>query len=112
MSFTRVCSLDDLWKGEMQGFEVEGTPIVLVYPLEGDVTAIQGYCPHQQINLADGDFDGEKVLTCAAHLWQFDVTTGKGVNPAGCELSLYPVKIENDEIHIDVAGIEPKYAGV
>ena len=96
----------------MLGFDVDGTPIVVLYPLDGEVTAIQGYCPHQQIKLADGDFDGEKVLTCMAHQWQFDVTTGQGVNPANCELALYPVKIDNDEIHVDVTGIEPKYSGV
>ncbi len=96
----------------MQGFEVDGTQIVVIYPLDGVVTAIQGYCPHQQIRLADGDFDGDTVLTCMAHQWQFDVTTGKGVNPATCELARYPVRIENDEIHVDVADIEPKYSGV
>ena len=112
MAFSRVCSLDDLWEGDMAAHEVDGQPIVLVYPIDGEVIAIQGYCPHQQFLLAEGDFDGRKVLTCSAHVWQFDVTTGQGVNPEDCELARYPVKIENDEIYVDIVGIEPKRVGV
>lgn len=112
MAFARICSLDDVWEGDMAGFEVAGHPIVLVYPIGGKMTAIQGHCPHQRTLLADGDFDGHKVLTCSAHVWQFDVTTGKGVNPEDCELARYPIKVEGDHVYVDVVGIEPKRAGV
>jgi len=112
MAFTRVCSLDDVWEGDMAAYEVDGQSIVLVYPIDGEVIAIQGFCPHQQFSLAEGDFDGHKVLTCSAHVWQFDVTTGQGINPQDCELARYPVKIEHDEIYVDVIGIEPKRVGV
>ena len=96
----------------MAAYEVDGQPIVLVYPIDGEVIAIQGICPHQQFFLAEGDFDGHKVLTCSAHVWQFDVTTGKGVNPVDCELTRYPVKVEHDEIYVDVVGRAPKRVGV
>ena len=78
MAFTRVCSLDDIWQGDMAAYEVDGQPIVLVYPIDGEVIAIQGLCPHQQFSLAEGDFDGYTILICSAHVWQFDVTTGSG----------------------------------
>ena len=65
MAFTRVCSRDDVWEGDMAAYEVEGQPIVLVYPIDGEVAALQGCCPHQQSALAEGDFDGHTVLTCA-----------------------------------------------
>ena len=96
----------------MAAYEVDGQPIVLVYPIDGEVVAIQGFCPHQQFSLAEGDFDGHKVLTCSAHVWQFDVTTGQGINPQDCELARYPVKIEQDEIYVDIADTEPKRVGV
>ena len=52
------------------------------------------------------------VLTCRAHLWQFDVTTGAGVNPANCRLTEYPTKVEGDDVFVDVAGMEPFQAGI
>ena len=96
----------------MAAYEVDGQAIVLVYPIDGEVAALQGFCPHQQSSLAEGDFDGHTRLTCSAHEWQFDVTTGKGINPADCELARYPVKIEHDEIYVDVVGIAPRSVGV
>jgi len=38
------------------------------------------------------------------------VLTGKGVNPDHAELALYPIKIEGDDIYVDVVGIEPKFS--
>ena len=96
----------------MVAYEVDGQPIVLVYPRDGEMVAIQGFCPHQQSSLAEGDFDGHRVLTCSAHVWQFDVTTGKGINPQDCELARYPVRIEHDEIYVDIVGIARKRVGV
>jgi toluene monooxygenase system ferredoxin subunit len=39
-------------------------------------------------------------LTCSAHLWQFDVNTGEGVNPTGVSLKSYPVKVEDESVLI------------
>ena len=112
MAFTLVCSLDDLWEGDMIGHDVAGQAIVLLYPVGGKVVAIQGSCPHQEFSLAEGEFDGEKILTCSAHVWQFDVTTGLGVNPEGCELATYPVKVEDNKVYVDPEGIVPMRVGV
>lgn len=80
---------------------------VLVVGLEGGkVKAFQSHCPHQDIELVEGEFDG-KVLTCRAHLWQFDCHSGKGINPDDCHISEYPVKIDGEDIYVDIEGIEP-----
>ncbi len=81
MTFVKVCELDDLWEGEMGAFEVNEHKVLLVSPEGGEICAFQGICPHQQIPLIDGHFDG-KLVTCKAHQWVFDGTTGKGVGPA------------------------------
>ena len=94
----------------MEAFEVDGTPVLLLYPTNGEVTAVQAICPHQNIPLVEGDFDGEKVLTCSAHLWQFDVVACVGINPRHSELARYPVKIEDDTVYVDITGIEAKFA--
>lgn len=109
MAFTRVCSLKDLWQGEIAAFDVAGRRILLIHTEAGHVCATQAMCPHQEGSLEEGMLEGS-VLTCSVHQWQFDVTTGKGVNPFHAEIALYPVRVEGDEVHVDTEGIDPKFA--
>ena len=101
MRWIEVATLDDLWAGDMLGVEVEGEQILLVYPQGGAVQAYQGVCPHQQALLADGELE-ENILTCASHNWQFDITTGRGVNPQNCRLYSYEVKLEDKYIYVGI----------
>jgi len=94
-----VATLDDLWEGEMMDVQVGDELILLVHLDGGDVRAYQGHCPHQQTTLANGKLEG-RILTCAAHSWQFDVSTGQGVNPESCQLDRYDVKIEDEAISV------------
>ncbi len=101
MAFQRVCNLDDLWEGEMEAFEVDGQEIVLLHAEGGVVRAVPASCPHQEHPLVEGELDG-CILTCNAHLWEFDVRTGKGVNPDDSVLVNFAVKVENEEVYVDV----------
>lgn len=109
MAFTKVCTLDDIWEGEMESFDVDGHEVLVACIEGGDLKAFQGACPHQEISLIDGTFDG-KTLVCSAHQWVFDARTGKGINPGGCQLASYPIKIEGNDIYIDIANVEPLFA--
>jgi toluene monooxygenase system ferredoxin subunit len=109
LAFQKVCSTDDVWEGEMKAFTVDGTEIVIVHAAGGELRAIQSVCPHQEVELAEGSLEGA-VLTCRMHLWQFDVRTGKGVNPDHAELTLYPLKVEGEDVLVDVVGLSPKFA--
>jgi toluene monooxygenase system ferredoxin subunit len=109
MAFTKVCLVDELWEGEMQSFQVDGKEVLLVCTDGGEIKAFQGICPHQDIPLIDGKFDGKKII-CKAHLWQFDAGTGKGINPSNCKLAEYPVQIDGDDVLIDTSSVEPLFA--
>lgn len=109
MGFRKVCTLDDLWEGEMESFSVDGHEVLLVCGEGGGIKAFQGICPHQDIPLVEGQFDGKKVI-CRAHLWQFDACTGKGINPDDCALAEYPVRVDGDEVLVDIEGVEPLFA--
>jgi toluene monooxygenase system ferredoxin subunit len=99
-----------MWEGEMSSpFEVDGVKIVLVWPEGGQVKAYQDRCPHQDISLAEGSFEG-KVIKCRAHFWTFSGDDGEGINPRRCKLAEYPVKVEDDSIYVDTAGIKPIFA--
>lgn len=105
--FHRVCSEDDLWAGEMASYEVAGVEILLVHTYAGEIKALQGKCPHQQVSLVEGELEGD-VLTCRAHHWCFNVATAKSINPDDAELAIYPVKVEDGGIFVSIDGIEPK----
>jgi toluene monooxygenase system ferredoxin subunit len=101
MSFKKVCSKDDLWEGEMDCFEIENREVLVLHLAGGEVRAISPVCPHQDQPLVAGTLEGN-VLTCSAHLWQFDATTGQGINPADARLVMYPVKVDDDDIYVDL----------
>lgn len=107
--FHRVCSLDDLWAGEMRLVEVAGTEVLLVHTDDGIITAVQSKCPHQAVPLADAVLCG-RVLTCPMHMWEMDVVSGEGVNPVHAELAHYPVRVEDGHLYVAVDGIKPKFS--
>lgn len=109
MAFEKAGTLDDVWEGEMLEAEVDGKLVLIVSMEGGEFRAYQGVCPHQDIPLSEGKFDG-RVVMCRAHQWTFDARTGQGVNPGDCRLAEYPVKVDGEDILVDVAGIEPLFA--
>lgn len=109
MSFAKVCTVDDVWEGEMEAFSVNGHDVLLVCAEGGAIKAFQGMCPHQDIPLSEGRLEGGKII-CRAHLWQFDASSGKGINPDDCALAEYPVRLDGDDILVDTLGVSPLFA--
>ena len=96
-------TLDDLWEGDFVDVEIEGEIVIILHREGGELRAFQGMCPHQEILLADGDIDFEAgTITCSAHEWQFDMDCGKGINPSGCRLFQYEVKLEGENVLVGV----------
>lgn len=89
---------EELWEDDMVAVTV-GDAAVLLVNVAGELRAYRNQCPHQAWPLDDGDFD-DGVLTCSNHLWEFDVRSGKGINPDDCALTGYPVKTENGRIWV------------
>ena len=109
MAFRRACSDDEIWEGEMVEVDIGAHPIVLMRIEGGELRAYQGMCPHQDIPLAEGRFNG-KVLMCRAHQWIFDACTGNGINPGDCRLASYPVRVQDGDVLVEVDGIVPVFA--
>ena len=100
MAYHRVAALADLWTGELVAAEAAGTRLLLVR-LGETVHAYADRCAHLGVRLSEGALDGT-VLTCSAHHWQYDVTTGCGVNPAHARLARFAVKIEGGAVYVEV----------
>jgi len=100
MAFTPVVALADLSDGDMIGALVDRRR-VLVLRFGGTVHAYEDRCAHQGVPLSGGRLDGY-VLTCPVHEWLYDVRSGQGISPALACLNRFPVKIEHDQILVDV----------
>jgi toluene monooxygenase system ferredoxin subunit len=101
-TWTPVATIDELWEGEIGEFYVGDRPILLAHLRNGEIRAYDGLCPHAGFPLADGEVEDD-VLTCAAHSWEFDLTTGAGVNPANCRLHGHPVRRDGDQITVSLS---------
>ena len=106
MAFRKVATLDELWEGEMTGLEIEGQ-VVLLVNVAGGIHAYADSCPHLGTRLSQGSLQ-RNVLTCATHGWEFDVSTGRGINPKTACLVSFAVKVGNGDILIDVGARELK----
>jgi toluene monooxygenase system ferredoxin subunit len=104
-SYLRLVAADALWDGEMESYDADGVEILLVR-VDGGYLAYAGGCPHQSQPLIDGDLDGT-TLTCGAHLWEFDVRTGRGINPQGSCLTRHDVRIVDGEVFVSRTPLAP-----
>jgi 3-phenylpropionate/trans-cinnamate dioxygenase ferredoxin subunit len=101
MSKCIVAALTDLDTPLMR-VEASGVPVCLVRLASGEVFAISDLCSHEEIELSDGELDGEDV-ECPAHGSRFNVRTGEVSGlPAEDPVATYPVTIEDGKIIIDV----------
>ena len=100
MTFAKAAMLEELWGGELTRVLVGSRPVLLVRT--GDrVVAYEDRCAHLGVPLSQGRLDGD-VLTCGAHEWQYDVNTGRGINPASACLRRFEVKVEEGQVWVDV----------
>jgi len=94
-----VMRLDDLWEGDLQSCEVSGRRLLLAR-IDGQVYAYDDRCPHLGAALSAGTLE-DGVLTCSMHHWQFDLRSGRGVNPASAKLCPHPVMLHAGQICVD-----------
>ena len=100
MTFTRVASFSDLWDGERRCFMLDGHRVFLI-KFDGNVYAYENRCAHRELPVGHGRLNGH-VLTCPVHEWQYDIRNGHGVNPDGARLRPFPIRVENDDVLVDV----------
>jgi nitrite reductase (NADH) small subunit len=80
--------------------EINGTPYAIVN-CAGEFRAFEGICPHAGGPLGQGNIDGGN-LVCPWHAWEYDCLTGINTFDDSCILASFPIKVEGDEILIDV----------
>jgi toluene monooxygenase system ferredoxin subunit len=83
----------------MKEVEVEPGLKVVVANSGDDFFACQAICPHQEVPLCEGLFDGS-VLTCHMHLWQWDIRTGAPQGLAEAPLQTFDITVEGGTVYL------------
>jgi toluene monooxygenase system ferredoxin subunit len=94
-----VCPRAEIPANGMIQCEAEGGLKLLVANAGNDYFAYQAMCPHQEVPLCEGLYDGA-VLTCHQHLWQWDIRTGAAIGLAEAALERFHVEVEGDSIYV------------
>jgi toluene monooxygenase system ferredoxin subunit len=110
MGFQKVAKIEDLWSGEMMGLEVNGENILLIN-VENHIYAYADTCPHQKSRLSEGTLT-DKILRCGTHHWEFDVCSGSGVNPRNACLKPFSIRVDGEDILVDIDDMRSLGAGV
>jgi len=113
MAMTEVPSEDWHFAGNVDDFEDEdieqikvGPLAIAVYRAKGAFYATQDLCTHERAYLSDGILI-DCVVECPFHQGRFDVRNGKALSaPAFIPLKVYPLKIIDGKIYINVAPAE------
>ena len=102
---TAVATTDELQPGERLFVEVKGTELA-VLNVDGEVYAIQNFCPHMEGPVGRGptgeDANGHPTIRCPFHDWQFDLVTGETYTGNRKRLVTYDVEIVDGEVVVDL----------
>jgi nitrite reductase/ring-hydroxylating ferredoxin subunit len=100
MPFVKVGSLSTLPAGSvMEALVGDGT--YAVCNTGSEVHVLDGICPHAGGPLGQGALHGT-TLVCPWHAWEYDCRSGANEMDEGFRVAKVQVKIEGDDILIDV----------
>ena len=100
MAWIKAGKITDISEGGSQVVNARGQELAL-FKVEGKVYAIKNTGPHRGGPLAEGYLEGQKV-TCPWHAWVFDVKTGACQTTPDMKQPTFQVKINADEIFVEV----------
>jgi 3-phenylpropionate/trans-cinnamate dioxygenase ferredoxin subunit len=103
VSSVRICSADEIAKGEVIAVTVDDTPLAVVHCEDGSFHAVYDECSHASIPLSEGEVDG-CTLECWLHGSRFDLRTGKPTGPPATEpVPTYPVEVRDGDIYVNLS---------
>ena len=78
-----------------------GDKTICVANVDGKITAMDNVCLHRGGPLGQGVID-EGKLVCPWHGWGFDPATGEALHNRSAKVPLYPVKVENGNVLVEL----------
>ena len=99
----KACARDDIETEDLIRFDHEGKTYAVYRSPDDEFFCTDGLCTHEDIHLADG-LVMDYIVECPGHNGQFDYRTGEAKrSPACVHLNTYPVKLEGDDVFIELS---------
>lgn len=104
MALVKVCTATEIPEGEARRFVVEGREVAVANLGDGQFRAVHDICSHALAYLHEGEVDVDfETIECPKHGSTFDLNTGRPRTlPATQPVGVYTVKVEGDDILIEV----------
>ena len=99
MKRIHICKASDIPLNGMKSYDTSLGVKVLIANSGDAFYGYQGLCPHQDVCLDEGIFDGA-TLTCHQHLWQWDIATGDALGMAEAPLERFEIEHEGDDLFV------------
>jgi len=101
MVFVKAASVDEVPPGRVKVVEIKDEDVALCN-VEGQIYAVADICTHDGGSLGAGHLLGDEI-ECPRHGARFNVRTGEVKTlPAIIPIPAFEVKIEGDDIYVDV----------
>lgn len=95
-----ACAIADVTEEVAKKVDIEGSPSVAVFKVDGQFYAIADLCTHGQASLSEGFVDNG-IVECPFHSGTFDIKTGRALTfPCTEAVYSYPVRVVSGEIQI------------
>ncbi len=104
MALVRVCAASEVPEGEAKRVAVGDREIAVVNLGADGFRAVDAVCSHAHYHLDEGDVDVEEAtIECPKHGSTFDLETGRPRSlPATVPVEVFPVKVDDDDVMIEV----------
>jgi 3-phenylpropionate/trans-cinnamate dioxygenase ferredoxin subunit len=105
--YLRACAVADITEGGALHVDVDGRPVAVVRS-DGEFYAIRDVCSHAEVALSEGEIEGQ-TIECWLHGSRFDLVTGRPTGlPATKPVPVYPVKIDGDDVLVDLPPVKER----
>ena len=96
----KVAARREIPDGSAIVVEARGRKVAL-FNFGGSFYAIDDACRHLGGSLGAGDVYGTRVV-CPLHGWEYDFTTGAGVDDPEMRVACFAVTVEGDDLFIEI----------
>ena len=100
-NFTKLTTESDLPPADEAKEFPCGDKTICVANVNGAYSAMDNVCLHRGGPLGQGMTEGGKVV-CPWHGWAWDPKTGAAEQNPSAKVAVYPLKIENGDVMVDV----------
>jgi len=101
MAFTKVATQSELPASNQATEFMHGGKEICVANINGTYSAMDNICLHQGGPLGQGMIEDGKVV-CPWHAWAYDPNTGQAAHNSAAKVAVYPLKIENGDVLIEL----------